>query len=83
MKPKFGQNKKRFVRKINTIRYQIPTEAEIDYKNFPLLQKFLNDRGRIVSRRVSGVSSRGQRQLTQAIKQARFLALLTSGAAKR
>lgn len=84
MRPKFGNNKRKFVRKFhNTVRYQIPAEGEIDYKNFMLLQKFLNDRGKIVSRRVSGVSSRAQRQLTTSIKRARFLGLLTSGSAKR
>jgi len=60
-------------------KYQLPKDADLDYKNIALIQKFLNDRGKIVPRRISGISSKAQRQLTTAIKRARFLALLTSG----
>ncbi len=49
---------------------------EIDYKNFSLLQRFVSDRGKIVPRRRTGVCARHQRRLAQAIKRARFLALL-------
>ena len=69
-------------RQRNLIRFQIPKVADIDYKNLPLLQKFLNDRGKIVPRRISGVSAKEQRQLATAIKRARFLALLTTGGLK-
>ncbi|OGX38570.1 MAG: 30S ribosomal protein S18 [Omnitrophica WOR_2 bacterium RIFCSPLOWO2_12_FULL_50_9] len=62
-----------------TARYQLPKDAVIDYKNVGLLQKYLNDRGKIVPQRITGVSAREQKQLTQAIKRARFLALLTPG----
>ena len=55
--------------------------AEIDYKNISLLQKYLTERGRMVSRRISGNSAKQQRQLTNSIKRARFLGLLTSGRA--
>lgn len=48
----------------------------IDYKNPQLLKNFLTDRGKIVPARISGLSARQQRQLTQAIKRARMLALL-------
>jgi small subunit ribosomal protein S18 len=54
----------------------------IDYKNVSLLQKFLNDRGRLVSRRLSGISAKAQRQMTSAVKRARYLALLPSGSVK-
>ena len=64
-------------------RYEMPKDAVIDYKNFALLQKYLNDRGKIVPRRISGISSKTQRQLTSAIKKARFLALLTTGSPRR
>lgn len=59
----------------------IDVNIEIDYKNIPLLQKYLTERGRIVSRRISGVTAKQQRQLTTSIKRARFLGLLTSGRA--
>ncbi|MFO0631872.1 MAG: 30S ribosomal protein S18 [Nannocystaceae bacterium] len=53
----------------------------IDYKNPQMLKNFLTDRGKIVPARISGLTARQQRQLTQAIKRARMLALLpfTSG----
>jgi small subunit ribosomal protein S18 len=66
-----------------TVRYQLPKDAVIDYKNVGLLQKFLNDRGKIVPQRITGISTKEQRQLTQAIKMARFLALLTTGGVSR
>ncbi len=61
------------------VRYHLPADAVIDYKNIGLLQKYLNDRGKIVPRRITGISSKDQRKLVGAIKQARFLALLTTG----
>ncbi|PVE06222.1 30S ribosomal protein S18 [Streptomyces scopuliridis] len=48
----------------------------IDYKDTDLLRRFLSDRGKIRSRRVSRVSAQQQRQLTRAIKNAREMALL-------
>lgn len=48
----------------------------VDYKNPQLLKHFLTDRGKIVPARVTNVSARQQRQITQAIKRARMLALL-------
>lgn len=53
----------------------------IDYKN-PKLQDFLNDRGKIVPSKLSGVCSRHQRLLARAIKVARNLALLPYSAAR-
>lgn len=49
---------------------------KIDYKDVKLLQKFLSERGRMVPRRVSFVSSEHQRELAAAVKRARHLALL-------
>ncbi|MGQ4433280.1 30S ribosomal protein S18 [Streptomyces sp. SAS_260] len=48
----------------------------VDYKDTALLRAFVSDRGRIRSRRVTGVSARQQRQLAIAIKNAREMALL-------
>ncbi|OGX10582.1 MAG: 30S ribosomal protein S18 [Omnitrophica WOR_2 bacterium GWA2_53_43] len=61
------------------VRYNLPADAIIDYKNVGLLQKYLNDRGKIVPRRITGISAKDQRKLVNAIKKARFLALLTTG----
>lgn len=48
----------------------------IDYKDIKRLEKFINDRGKIVSRRSSGNCARHQRMVAWAIKRARFIALL-------
>ena len=49
---------------------------KIDYKDVKLLQRFLSERGKIVPRRITAVSSKKQRELARAIKRARNLALL-------
>ena len=64
-------------------RYQLPKDAVIDYKNIPLLQRYVNDRGKIVPSRITGISAKRQRQLVRAVKRARYLALLTSGGIRK
>lgn len=49
---------------------------EIDYKDIENLKKFITDRGKILPRRITGVSAYHQRQLKNAIKRARYMALL-------
>ncbi|PSP18792.1 MAG: 30S ribosomal protein S18 [Cyanobacteria bacterium QS_8_64_29] len=48
----------------------------IDYKDVDLLRKFITERGKILPRRITGLTARQQRDLTRAIKRARILALL-------
>ena len=48
----------------------------VDYKDEKLLSRFLTERGKILPRRLSGVTARHQRQIAVAIKRARYLALL-------
>lgn len=48
----------------------------IDYKDVDLLRKFITERGKILPRRISGLTAKQQRHLTVAIKRARMLALL-------
>ncbi len=48
----------------------------IDYKDIEILKKFLNPNGKIMNHRRTGVTSKNQRALTQAVKQARFMGLL-------
>jgi small subunit ribosomal protein S18 len=50
--------------------------ARVDYKEIEKLKKYITDRGKIIPRRVTGTCAKHQRQLTGAIKRARFLALL-------
>lgn len=48
----------------------------IDYKDVDTLERFINDQGKILPRRVTGTSAKYQRQLSLAIKRARHLGLL-------
>jgi small subunit ribosomal protein S18 len=54
----------------------IKPEEPIDYKDVDLLRKFITERGKILPRRITGLTAKQQRDLTQAIKRARLLALL-------
>lgn len=55
---------------------QRPRPMYVDYKDVELLKKLVNRHGRIVSRRKTGCSAVSQHAVTQAIKRARFMALL-------
>ena len=48
----------------------------IDYKDVDLLRKFVTERGKILPRRITGLTAQQQRELTASIKRARILALL-------
>ena len=48
----------------------------VDYKDIEMLKKFLNAHGRILSKRKTNMSSRNQRKIAQAVKQARYMGLL-------
>ena len=48
----------------------------VDYKDTTLLRKFISDRGKIRSRRITGACRRHQNQISTAVKRARELALL-------
>jgi small subunit ribosomal protein S18 len=48
----------------------------IDYKDVKLLQRYISEKGKIVPARITAVSAKKQRELSRAIKRARFLALL-------
>lgn len=52
------------------------TPEELDWKNFPSLRRFLSERGKLRSRRITGLSRRQQTQLAQAVKRARVMGLL-------
>ena len=49
---------------------------KIDYKDPVTLKRFISERGKIMPSRITAVSAKKQRELAQAIKRARFLALL-------
>ena len=48
----------------------------VDYKDIDLLKDFISENGKIIPARITGTSARYQRQLSVAVKRARFLALL-------
>lgn len=48
----------------------------IDYKDVDILKRFLDNNGRIMPRRKTGITAKNQRQLALAIKRARFMGLL-------
>jgi len=57
---------------------KLPREEidKIDYKNVTLLQRFITERGKIRSRRVTGLSRRDQSKMARAVKRSRELGLL-------
>ena len=48
----------------------------IDYKDVAKLKRYMSERGKILPRRMTGTCAKHQRQLTEAIKRARHVALL-------
>ena len=48
----------------------------IDYKDTDLLRRFVTERGKILPRRITGLTSKQQRDLTLAVKQSRIIALM-------
>jgi small subunit ribosomal protein S18 len=61
-------------RKVNLLRREGVTR--VDWKDVALLRKFISDRGKIRSRRVTGLTPQEQREVATAIKNAREMALL-------
>ena len=49
---------------------------QVDYKDISILKDFITENGKLIPARITGTKSRYQRQLTTAVKRARFLALL-------
>ena len=48
----------------------------IDYKDVKLLQRYVNEQGRIIPKRITGTTAKYQRELSTAIKRARHMAIL-------
>lgn len=73
--------KKQYFRRKKLCRFCVDKIDYIDYKDIKLLGAFVSERGKIVPRRISGVCAPCQRRLSEAIKQARNIALLPFAAA--
>jgi small subunit ribosomal protein S18 len=71
-----GGGRRPFFRRRKTCPFSGANAPKIDYKDAKLLSRFISERGKIVPSRITAVSAKKQRELAQAIKRARFLALL-------
>ena len=71
-----GGGRRPFFRRRKSCPFSTPNAPKIDYKDVKLLQRFLSERGKIVPSRITAVSTKKQRELAQAIKRARYLALI-------
>ncbi|QDO98441.1 30S ribosomal protein S18 [Ferrovibrio terrae] len=71
-----GGARRPFFRRRKTCPFSGANAPKIDYKDVKLLSRFISERGKIVPSRITAVSAKKQRELAQAIKRARNLALL-------
>ena len=70
------QGRKVFFRRKKSCPLTGANAPKIDYKDVKLLGRFVSERGKILPSRITSVSHKKQRELSQAIKRARNLALL-------
>ena len=66
----------RFFRRRKYCRFTAEGVKEIDYKDLETLKAYVSETGKIVPSRITGTKAKYQRQLSTAVKRARFLALL-------
>jgi len=66
----------RFFRRRRYCRFTAEGITEIDYKDIGMLKNYVTETGKIVPSRITGTKSHYQRQLSTAVKRARYLALL-------
>lgn len=66
----------RYFRRRKYCRFTAEGITEIDYKDLATLKNYVMENGKIVPSRITGTSAKYQRQLSTAIKRARYLALL-------
>lgn len=65
-----------FFRRRKFCRFTADGVTEIDYKDLNTLKNYITETGKIVPARITGTSTRYQRQLATAVKRARYIALL-------
>lgn len=66
----------KFFRRKRYCKFTAEGITEIDYKDLNLLRQYVTETGKIIPSRLSGTKARYQRQLSNAVKRARFLALI-------
>lgn len=67
---------RQFLRRRKYCRFTAEGVDEVDYKDIAVLKDFITETGKIIPSRVTGTKARYQRQLSTAIKRARYLALM-------
>ena len=75
-KDKKDRGQKALFRRHKFCRFTAEKAEWVDYKEIDVLKDFVNENGKIIPARITGTTSGFQRQLSVAIKRARFLALL-------
>jgi len=73
----------RYFRRKKFCRFTAEGVTEIDYKDLNTLKNYVTESGKIVPSRITGTKAKYQRQLSTAIKRARYLALLPYSDAHR
>ncbi len=68
--------KKQYFRRKKLCRFCVEKIDDINYKDVRMLSSFISERGKITPRRITGVCAPHQRRLSEAIKQARNIALI-------
>ena len=68
--------RKPYQKKRKSCPFSSPESNPIDYKDIKTLTRFVSERGKIIPSRISAVSASKQRQLSKAIKRARYLSLM-------
>lgn len=76
MKSRVGNKRKRRIEPEQKCRFTATNTLFISYKDLDIIEKMITPYGKILGRKKTGTKARYQRQLTIAIKRARFLALL-------
>lgn len=71
-----GKKMARYFRRRKFCRFTAENIQEIDYKDIAILKNYITESGKIVPSRITGTRAKYQRQLSRAIKRARYLALL-------
>lgn len=71
-----GGPKKSFFRRRKTCPFTGPRAITIDWKDVRMLGRYVSERGKIVPARITAASQKKQRELAQAIKRARYMALM-------
>ncbi len=74
--PTDGANRAKPRKRRKVCQFCVDKMTHVDYKDTARLRKYLSERGKILPRRTTGTCAMHQRQLTEAIKRARQIALL-------